>query len=131
MALSLPRRQDDGRRIIAALRGVGFELGTDLEAAIVAGKDFVQIKNGPFDVDVIFAPDGIPNFAEAKARAINVEGFCIANLRDIISSKRAAGRERDLMDLEYLERFRQEYERLHTAPLRSAFDAAKERKRDC
>ena len=68
----------------------------------MAGKDFVQIKNGPFDVDLIFAPDGIPSFAAAKARALNVEGFQIANLRDIIASKRATGRKKDLLDLEYL-----------------------------
>ena len=55
-----------------------------------------------------------------------MEGFRIANLRDIIASKRASGREKDLLDLEYLERFREEYEKIHAPPLRSAFDAAKE-----
>lgn len=112
------RTPENGRRIVVALRTVGFQLGPELEQAIVAGMDFIQIKNGPFDVDLIFAPDGIPNFAAAKARALNVEGFRIANLRDIIASKRATGREKDLLDLEYLERFREEYERLHAPPLR-------------
>jgi hypothetical protein len=114
------RNQENGRRLVRALRNAGFELGQELEAAIVAGKDFVQIKSGPFDVDLVFAPDGIGSFAEAKNRSVQVEGFRVANLRDIIASKRASGREKDLLDLPLLERFREEYERLHPAPLRSA-----------
>jgi hypothetical protein len=58
-----------------------------------------------------------------------VEGFRVANLRDVIARKRASGRERDLLDLPLLERFREEYERLHSPPLRSAADIAKERSR--
>ena len=34
---------------------------------------------------------------------------------------------KDLLDLPLLERFQQEYERLHPAPLRSATDIARER----
>jgi len=86
----------------------------------VRGKDFVQIKTGPFDVDLIFSPDGIASYAAAKARALCVEEFPIANLRDIIASKKASGREKDLVDLPLLERFREEYEKLHTPQLRSA-----------
>jgi hypothetical protein len=124
------RSPENGRRIVIGLRAAGFEIGPELEQAIVAGKDFVQIKTGPFDLDLVFAPDGIPSFADAKARSVTVEGFRIANLRDIIASKRASGREKDLLDLEYLERFREEYEKLHAPALRSAFDAAKERQGD-
>lgn len=122
------RTPENGRRLVCALRKVGFALPGDMEAAIIGGRDFVQIKRGPFDLDVIFAPDGISSFAEAKARAIEFQGFRIANLRDIIASKRASGREKDLLDLEYLERFRQEYEKLHPAPLRSAADLAVQRR---
>ena len=107
-----------------ALRKVGFEVGPDLEREIVAGKDFVQIKTGPFDVDLVFAPDGISDFAEAKKRSL-VEGvFRVANLRDIIASKAASGRQRDLLDLPLLECFRAEYEKRHSPPLRSAADIA-------
>ncbi len=123
------RTPENGRRIVRALKRIGFSLPPDIDEAIVAGKDFVQIKTGPFDLDVIFAPDGIPSFAEAKARALDVEGFRIANLRDIIASKRASGREKDLLDLEYLERFREEYEKLHAPPLRSAVEIVADRSR--
>src|SRR5262245_27644152 len=57
---------DNGRRIVAALRKMGFEISSDLEREIVTCKDFVQIKTGPFDVDLVFAPDGITNFSQAK-----------------------------------------------------------------
>jgi hypothetical protein len=121
------RNEDNGKRIVGALRGIGFEISAELEQQIVGGKDFVQIKSGPFDVDLIFAPDGIPSYDTAKARSINVEGFRVANLRDIIASKRASGREKDLLDLPLLERFRQEYERLHAPQLRSSSEIAEGR----
>lgn len=122
------RSPENGRRIVNALRRLGFELGPELEQAIVAGKDFVQIKTGPFDVDLVFAPDGISSFEAAKSRGLEIEGFRIANLRDIIASKRASGREKDMLDLEYLERFREEYEKLHAPPLQSALEVATKRR---
>ena len=114
----------NGARIVTALRRVGFEMDAATEEAIRRGKDFVQLKSGPFDLDLVFAPDGIENFAAAKARSLNLEGFPVANLRDIIASKRASGREKDLLDLPLLERFREEFERLNPPPLRSASDIA-------
>ena len=70
----------------------------------------MQLKNGPFDLDLVFAPDGIESFAEAKARAYHEDIFPIANLRDIIASKKASGRMKDRLDLHLLELFRLEYE---------------------
>src|ERR1700752_2236176 len=81
----------NGRRIVSALRELGFHIDSELEADIVRGKDFVQIKNGPFDIDLVFAPDGIESYDEAKARIDLSSGFPVANIRDIIESKRAAG----------------------------------------
>ncbi len=118
------RTPENGRRIAAALRTLDFEISTELEREIVAGRDFVQIKTGPFDVDLVFAPDGIASFAEAKQRSVTVEIFHVANLRDIIASKRASGRQKDLNDLPLLESFRVEYEKRHAKPLRSAKDIA-------
>src|SRR5437016_14122150 len=55
-----PRKDaENGRRIVAALRELGFVVDNRLESEIIRGKDFVQIKNGPFDIDLVFAPDGI------------------------------------------------------------------------
>jgi hypothetical protein len=118
------RSPENGRRLTAALRKLDFDIGAELEREIVAGKDFVQIKTGPFDVDLVFAPDGINSFAEAKARGLTEGIFHIANLRDIIASKRASGRKKDEIELPLLESFRVEYEKRHAPPLRSASDAA-------
>lgn len=43
------RTPGNGRRIIIALRKIGFEITPELEREIVAGKDFVQIKTGRAD----------------------------------------------------------------------------------
>ena len=123
------RSPENGRRIVAALRKLDFEMSAELERQIIAGNDFVQIKTGPFDVDLVFAPDGIGSFAEAKARGVTEGIFQVANLRDIIASKRASGRKKDEIELPLLENFRVEYEKLHAPPLRSAGDIAVKKSR--
>jgi hypothetical protein len=123
------RTPENGRRIAAALRKLDFEINAELEREIVAGKDFVQIKTGPFDVDLVFAPDGINSFAEAKARGVREGIFSVASLRDIIASKRASGRQKDVIELPLLESFRVEYEKRNAPPLKSAADIVAKRKK--
>src|SRR2546423_706469 len=53
------KSEDNGRRIVAALRELDFTIDEVLEKEIIRGKDFVQVKAGPFDIDLVFAPDGI------------------------------------------------------------------------
>ncbi len=125
--LHLPKDRENGRKAVAALEDLGFSLEEALRQAIISGKDFVQIKSGPFDVDLIHAPDGIENYEGAKARSILHDNFPVASLADIIASKRASGREKDLLDLPLLEQFREEYERRHPKPLKSRADLASER----
>jgi len=97
----------NGRATVKALRELGFAL-TDAEATeIERGKDFVQLKNGPFDVDLVFAPDGIETFADAWRRHVDVEGFHVCHLDDIIASKAAANRVRDRETLPRLRAFRE------------------------
>lgn len=106
-----PRKDaENGRRIVNALTELGFAIDGALEAEIIRGKDFVQIKNGPFDIDLVFAPDGIESYDEAKARIDLSSGFPVANLRDIIESKRVANRPRDAIELPLLQAFREAYE---------------------
>ena len=101
---------ENGRRMVKALLALGFVLDENTQAEIIRGKDFVQLKDGPFDLDLILAPDGIENFDQAKARSVHEDIFPVANLRDIIASKRASGRMKDQLDLHLLELFRLEYE---------------------
>jgi len=101
------KNPENGRRLISALRELGYELNAQLEGELSAGKDFVQIRSGPFDLDLVFAPDGIETFAEAKSRSMIIGGqFPVASLDDIIASKRAANRPKDRESLPRLEAFR-------------------------
>ena len=94
-----------------ALAELGFELTPLEEQEVRRGKDFIQLKNGPFDLDLIFAPDGIEKFADAWQRHVEVEGFPVCSLDDIIASKRAAHRQKDLESLPRLEAFREYWKR--------------------
>jgi hypothetical protein len=107
-----PRKdEENGRRLVTALKDLGFVVDATLEHEIVSGKDFVQIKSGPFDIDLVFAPDGIESYEAAKSRMDISTGFPVLNIRDIIASKRAARRAKDAVELPLLEAFREVYER--------------------
>ena len=107
-----PRKgADNGRRIVAALKDIGFDINETLEQEIIRGKDFIQIKSGPFDIDLVFAPDGVESYDEAKGRMDTSTGFPVLNIRDIIASKRAARRAKDAIELPLLEAFREVYEK--------------------
>jgi len=101
------KSQENGRALVAALLELGFDLSPDEQAEIVRGKDFVQLKNGPFDLDLVFAPDGIERFEDAWARRAQVAGFHVCCIDDIIESKRAANRAKDRESLSRLELFRE------------------------
>ena len=101
---------DNGRRLVTAVRHLGFMIDDTVEREIIAGKDFIQLTDGPFDIEIVFAPDGIENYAEAKRRAVTEGIFPVANIRDIIASKKASNRMKDRLDLHLLDLFRIEYE---------------------
>ena len=105
---------ENGRALVAALRDLGFALTEAQANDIERGKDFVQLKNGPFDLDLVFAPDGIERFADAWRRHIEVEGFPVCHPDDIIASKTAANRVKDRESLPRLRSFRDYWLRHHT-----------------
>jgi hypothetical protein len=105
--LFVERSEPNGRAIAEALAELGFALTEAEASAIVCGKDFVQLRNGPFDVDLVFAPDGIETFEKAWSRHVEVEGFPVCHLDDIIASKQATGRRKDLESLPRLCAFRE------------------------
>jgi len=105
--LFVERTAENCRALVPALREIGFAL-TDAQAAeIERGKDFVQLKNGPFDLDLVFAPDGIERFEDAWRRHLVVEGFPVCHLDDIIASKAATNRQKDRESLPRLRSFRE------------------------
>lgn len=70
-------------------------------------KDFIQLRNGPFDLDLIFAPDGIEKFDDAWKRRVEKHGVPIANIDDIVKSKQAANRQKGKESLSRLLSFRE------------------------
>ncbi len=104
--LFLEKSEANGAAAAAAIHELGFDLTADQAAEIRQGKDFIQLKNGPFDLDLVFAPDGIETFATAWARRVDVEGFPVCHPDDIIASKEAANRARDREALPRLRAFR-------------------------
>lgn len=101
---------ENGIRLITALEEMGFQLDATHKAEITRGKDLVQLKNGPFDLDLVFAPDGIDDFGVAWSRHVVVDGMPVCHPDDIIASKRAAGREKDIETLPRLIEFREYWE---------------------
>jgi hypothetical protein len=105
--LFLEKSPANGSAAARALRDLGFALTDNQAAEIGRGKDFVQLKNGPFDLDLVFAPDGIESFEDAWRRRVEVEGFPVCHPDDIIRSKRAANRAKDRESLPRLQAFRE------------------------
>jgi len=98
---------ENGQALVAALGELGFSLKDDEATQILRGKDFVQLKNGPFDLDLVFAPDGIERFDSAWKRRIEIEGFPVCHIDDIIASKAATNRQKDRESLPRLRAFRE------------------------
>ena len=105
--LLVERSPENCSVLVVALRELGFELTDDQANEIQRGKDFVQLKNGPFDLDLVFAPDGIERFEDAWQRRVDVEGFPVCHIDDIIARKAAADRVRDRESLPRLRSFRE------------------------
>ena len=99
------KSEKNGKALAAALVKLGFKLTRALKDEIIRGKDFIQLRNGPFDLDLIFAPDGIENFEEAWKRHIVVSGLPVCHVDDIIRSKEKANRVKDRETLPRLKAF--------------------------
>lgn len=102
----LPRSRENAERVLRALRRIGFTIDAATTMSILTGSEIVLLKGGPFALDIVHAPDGIDSFEAAKARRVMQQGFSVASLDDIIASKRATGRAKDIADLGRLEAFR-------------------------
>jgi hypothetical protein len=104
--LYVEKQVDNCAKLVAALLELGFRLTENEQKEIRSGKDFIQLRNGPFDLDLIFAPDGIEAFEDAWDRHVEKYGFPIANIDDVVGSKQAANRQKDRESLPRLLSFR-------------------------
>ncbi len=111
--LYLAKERANALAAVAALRELGFPLSDTQAAEIERGKDFVQLKSGPFDLDIVFAPDGIERFEDAYSRRVVVEGFAVCHIDDIIASKTASNRAKDRESMARLRAFREYWMERH------------------
>lgn len=107
MDVFVPKHRENSQRLVDALEELGFKVETTRLEEILRGNDFVEIKDGTFYVDLIFAPDGIERLEDAWGRRLQVSGFTLCHLDDIIQSKEAANRLKDRESLERLRDFRE------------------------
>ena len=100
------------RVLVSALCELQFPLADKESHAVESAGALVQLNNGPFDLNLVFAPDGIEHFEGAFARAVRLSDFPVCSMEDTIASKRAANRVRDREVLPRLEAFVR-YQREH------------------
>ena len=85
-----------------ALLGTPFSI-----ASALAGGEQIPIETDLGRLDVVQGLEGIPPYEELRARAIAAEilgvSVLVCSIKDLREMKRAAGRTRDLADLEDLE----------------------------
>jgi predicted nucleotidyltransferase len=76
-------------------------------ASALAGGEQVAIETDLGRLDVVQGLDGVPAYEELRSRATRAEilgvSVAVCSIEDLMAMKRAAGRTRDLADLEDLE----------------------------
>ena len=94
----------------ARLRGVAEVVPFVADGRTLRSAELLTLETTQGALDLLAAPPGAPAYPELKQRAeiIDVDGHdvAIASLEDLVTMKRAAGRPRDLEDIEALEAIR-------------------------
>ena len=95
----------NARRVISALRAFGFETTALNENLFIKSESLVRFGVPPFRIEIMTAIDGV-QFDRCHRRAVtfDIEGMPVPviSLADLKINKRAAGRHKDLNDLENL-----------------------------
>ena len=98
----------------ARLRGVDEDVPFLLDAKTLAAGDHFTFRTRAGDFDVLGTPAGVHGFDELGERAtpFDIDGITVlvASIDDLIRMKRAAGRAKDLIEVEVLSAVRDEIE---------------------
>lgn len=98
------------------LRGVADAVPFRLDARSLRAGDVFTLTTSAGDLDLLGSPAGAGPFEalEANADELDLDALTVrvASLDDLISMKRAAGRPKDLIEVEVLEALREEVDRM-------------------
>jgi predicted nucleotidyltransferase len=97
--------QDNATRIIAALHAFGFAATAPDPSLFLSDRTIVRFGVPPFRIELMTSIDGVMFDACAqRALVVEIDGTSVPfiSLEDLRANKRAAGRHKDLNDLENL-----------------------------
>lgn len=101
----VPSAPDNAQRLVSALRGFGFDVPTLNPGLFLAPESLVRFGIPPFRIGIMTSIDGV-GYAACRVNAIiaHVGGVDVPviSLADLKTNKQAAGRHKDLADLEHL-----------------------------
>jgi hypothetical protein len=98
-------------RLDARLRGVADVVPFVPDGRTLRVAELLTLETAAGSLDLLATPPGAPTYAKLKAKANQIElddhhTIRVASIDDMIAMKRAAGRPRDLEDIEALEEIR-------------------------
>lgn len=98
-------QEANGRRIVAALDEFGFALPEVTAELFLGPERIVRMGVAPTRIEILTSIDGV-DFDECRRRSVSIEldgmSVPVIGLADLRVNKRAAGRTKDLLDLENL-----------------------------
>jgi len=100
------------RQLHAGLRGADGDAPFQLDAKALAAGDHFTLTTDAGNLDILGTPAGVDGFdaLEREAKVFTIDGLtvAVASIEDLISMKRAAGRPKDLIEVEVLGALRDE-----------------------
>ncbi len=97
--------EDNAERVVAAVRTFGFDLAEVTPALFLSPRALVRFGVPPFRIELMTTIDGV-DYEACRARAVefDLDGLLVPviSLDDLKTNKRAAGRHKDLADLDNL-----------------------------
>lgn len=109
---NLERLAEALRALDAHLRGAPLDVPFQLDARTLRAGDHFTFSTSAGALDILGTPSGTNGFTDLEANATDeeIDGLTVrvASLDDLISMKRAAGRPKDLIALEWLSAVRDE-----------------------
>jgi hypothetical protein len=95
---------DNKKNLLEALKEIGFKLDIKKSQEVLDGKDFISFLS-PFELDIIFYPDGFENYKDGSKYKKLIDGIPVMSITGIIKSKKLANRAKDKSSLPQLMSF--------------------------